>query len=310
MNTTDTTENLCIDCGGNEIIEDEKNGSIVCITCGSVQDDHIINECDEGKNYENSMGVRKNQSRHGHYNEFNPYDSLGTYIPKDTYILITRSDGTTYRADLSKLNMMVSQNGKERSYNNTVKIFDNLEFNQDIHKSVIDNSKRIWAEISKSNDIIYRGSNRNGILACCILYSSYSTERPLDRTTLCKIMNIDKRDLSHGEPLFKNLIKDTVFKDILNYSLKDRSLNKFSKYVSDLNLDYSIVNECTNLYNTINIKSLKEKSIISGILWYIIVKNKLEDKITKKELSTVTNVTIPTLNKSFQKINEYFEMEK
>ena len=252
----------CYDCKSSELIEDSRQGMIVCTDCGSVQKDHLINEGDEGTNYDNGIGVRKNNTRHGYTDEFNPYDSLGTYIPKGTFVTITKEDGTVYRADLSKLNMMVSQNSKEKSYNMTVRIFEKLGYNQSIHKSVIDSSKRIWAEITKSSDIIYRGSNRKGILASCILYASYSTERPLNRDTLCEIMNIRKKDLSNGEPLFKTIVKNTKYKNILKYSTKDRSQKTFVKLLSDLDLDYSNVNTCIQIYNSVNIASLKENSSI------------------------------------------------
>ena len=289
----------CFECKSTEIIHDSRSGSLICTECGIIQEDHIMDEGDEGTNYENDSGARKDLSRHGYTDAFNPYDSLGTFIPRGTFITIRKEDGTTYRADLSKLNLMVSQNSKEKSYNTTVKAFESLGFNRSVHKSVIDNAKRVWAEITKSNEKIYRGSNRKGILASCILYSSYKTDNPLDRESLCEIMDITKKDLYHGEPIFRNLVIKTIYKDLLDYSFHSRSQKTFTKLISELDQEYSMVKRCLEIYEAANLSSLKEKSIIAGIVWEVV---KEQPRITKRKVATVTGVTIPTINKSHLKL--------
>jgi transcription initiation factor TFIIIB Brf1 subunit/transcription initiation factor TFIIB len=303
-------QNKCSECRGRELVHDTRHGSLVCIDCGSVQEDHFIDETDEGTNYEAESGARKDLSRHGYTDKFNPYDSLGTYIPRGTFYTITKEDGTTYRTDLSKLNLIVSQNSKEKSYNTTVKIFETLGFDRSVHKSVIDNAKRVWAEITKSNEKIFRGSNRKGILASCILYSSYNTENPLDRDSLCRIMeksyeSFTKKDLYHGEPIFRNLVKKTKYKDLLDYSFHSRSKKTFNRLISALGFEYGLNKQCLHIYNIANVTSLKEKSIIAGIVWEVVKDRKLDGKtITKRKVAEITGVTIPTLNKAFLRISE------
>jgi len=264
-----------------------------------VLEDHIPDEGDEGTNYENDSGIRKDLTRHGYTDGFNPYDTLGTFIPRGTFITITKEDGTTYRKDLSKLNMMVSQTSKEKSYNNMVKIFDKLLSNRSIHRSIVGKAKHIWGDITIINTTIYRGSNLKGILASCILYSSYGTENPLDRDGVCKLMGYTKKDISNGEPIFRTLVKRTKYKTVLNYSTNDRTEKMFTKIISELGLEYSVVKKCVNMYQSIKLKSLKEKSIIAGIVW----ENSREvDRLTKKIVSEKTGVTIPTLNKAYEKL--------
>lgn len=290
---------ICFECESSEIVHDTRGAQFICTDCGTVLEDHIPDEGDEGTNYENDSGVRKDLTRHGYTDGFNPHDTLGTYIPKGTFITITKADGTTYRKDLSKLNMMVSQTSKEKSYNNMVKVFNKLLMNRSIHKSVVDKAKHIWGDITIINSTIYRGSNLKGILASCILYSSYGTENPLDRDGVCRLMDYSKKDLSNGEPIFRTLVKKTKYKHLLNYSTNDRSEKMFTKIISELGLEYSTVGKCINMYQSVKLKSLKEKSIIAGIVW----ENSREVKgITKKIVSEKTGVTIPTLNKAHEKL--------
>jgi len=293
------TNSRCIECESTEIVHDTKGGQYICTDCGMVLEDHIPDEGDEGTNYENDSGIRKDLTRHGYTDGFNPHDTLGTYIPRGTFITITKPDGTTYRKDLSKLNMMVSQTSKEKSYNNMVKIFDKLLLNRSIHKSVVSKAKHIWGDITIINSTIYRGSNLKGILASCILYSSYGTENPLDRDGVCKLMGYTKKDISNGEPIFRTLVKKTKYKHLLNYSTNNRSEKMFTKIISELGLEYSVVGKCIELYQSVKLKSLKEKSIIAGIVW----ENSREVKgISKKLVSEKTGVTIPTLNKAHEKL--------
>lgn len=290
---------ICFECESSEIVHDTRGGQFICTDCGTVLEDHIPDEGDEGTNYENDSGVRKDLTRHGYTDGFNPHDTLGTYIPKGTFITITKADGTTYRKDLSKLNMMVSQTSKEKSYNNMVKVFNKLLMDRSIHKSVVDMAKHIWGDITIINSTIYRGSNLKGILASCILYSSYTTENPLDRDGVCKLMGYSKKDLSNGEPIFRTLVKKTKYKHLLNYSTNNRSEKMFTKIISELGLEYSVVGKCIDMYQSVKLKSLKEKSIIAGIVW----ENSREVKgISKKLVSEKTGVTIPTLNKAHEKL--------
>lgn len=293
-------ESKCLECEiETEIIHDSKNGQMICLECGTVLEEHVPDERDEGTRYENDSGICKDLTRHGYTDGFNPHDTLGTFVPRGTFVTITKADGTTYRKDLSKLNMIVSQTSKEKSYNNMVKVFDKLMYDRAVHSSVVESAKHIWGDITVANDIIYRGRNLRGILASCVLYSSYKTENPMERDTVCEIMECSKKDLSNGEPIFRTLVQKSKSKHILDYSYTERTAKMFTKIIFDLGLDYSYVGKCVKMYQTTRLKTLKEKSIIAGIVW----ENTRNVKgVTKIRVSQLTGVSVPTMNKAHEKL--------
>lgn len=291
-------EELCFHCKSEELFEDL--GHVTCANCGRIQK-YVLAEMDE-ISYSHE-GITENNSRVGHViGKDNPFESLSTYIPKGTFVTVTKSDGTSYKKDLSKINMMFSQTSKEKSYSLTTQRFDILS--DKIPKNVIQYAKSIWSAIAESNQKIYRGSNRNGILGCCILFACYHEGTPMTRKDLCEIMDLTTKDITNGEPIFRNLVRDTEFKDILNYTSKSSSSVSFSRMLDELNIPFKNIQECESMYRRLKTSSMKDKSIIAGILSSVVLNNKLE-RPSKKEIAEYVGITLPTLNKALKSIEVF-----
>lgn len=289
-------EDLCFHCHSDELFEEL--GHITCASCGRVQR-YVLAEMDE-ISYSHE-GVTENNSRVGHViGKDNPFETLSTYIPKGTFVTVTKQDGTSYKKDLSKINMMLSQTSKEKSYSLTIQRFDTIS--DKLPKNVIQYAKSIWSAIADSNQKIYRGSNRNGILGCCILFACYHEGTPMTRKDLCDIMELTPKDITNGEPIFRNLVRDTEFKDILNYTSKSSSSVSFSRMLEELDIPFKYINDCEEMYKKLKSTSMKDKSIIAGILSIIVSKSNLEHP-SKKEISEYVGITLPTLNKALKNIS-------
>ncbi len=269
---------------GSDIITDTRRGCIVCTVCGEVQ---ILNMAVEKdwNNYADEQGVFKDKSRVGWTDPNNPFDTGGSNA-----IIITLKSGK------NKIIHKTNFNSKQRAFWNVSKMLMDLAQRKGINDNVINNTRRIWGEIMKSKKT-NRGGVRKGIIACCLRSSFRVCNNSRTRKEIADLMDIPLNDITKGEPIFRDLISETKYKNLLEN--KKETENVFFRYLSLLELPLLLAKRCSEINKKLEeeLEEVAPKSAIAGILTYVI---KHEEKLktpSKKKISETIKICNPTLNK-------------
>lgn len=286
-----------------KFIEDHKVGEIICTQCGTINADRMIYEGPEWSNYENDREKGKDNSRVSWTDPTNPYTQLGCSMP-NFFIKIKNEKGDYITVNLKKIHTIVSSNPKERAFYEIIKLFNSLVYQQHFNQRTVDIAKVYWNEFVKTKRI-FRGGNRKGILACCLLYASQKTETNKTKENIASIMNISKDDIIKGEPIFIDIISKSKHSHILNNS--NKIINLFTPIITKLELPYDTIIKCQELYQQCQeeLSEISSPAAIAGIISYLIHHIQKKKKPTKKQIIQSVNITNPTLTNSINIIKNF-----
>lgn len=296
--------NVCVSCGCDNLVNDDIEAIVVCVGCGVINSNNVISEDADWNNYESTRESGKDNSRVGWFDETNPYSTLGSSIKscKNSYIKVRNKDGKFVSRDLAKLNQICSANSKEKSFYEVIKKLNSLTYDNSFNQRTVDRAKLFWNEIVKK-DRIFRGGNRNGIIACCVLYACYDINVPTDRESISSHMLISTDDIVKGEPIFKNIIQNTRFKYVLQ-KIPEVS-NNFSAIIQKLGLPFSVSGECHKVFKQCEeeLSEISTNSATGGVITFVVTKILKRKKPSKKEISEVIGVSVPTITNSMKIIS-------
>ena len=298
-------DRICKHCKKKTLIEDNEMASIVCSACGIVHADSMVFNGAEWNNYTGDRESGKDNSRVGWFDESNPYTSLGTSIKKGKFssFKVKHENGTWVTRDLSRVNQISGACSKEKSFYEVIKKLDKLTYDNTVDQRTIDRSKILWNHIFK-NGRIYRGGNRSGIIACCVLYACYENNIPMDRNKLSDKMFITTDDIVKGEPIFKSILQKTRFKYILQKTPTAKC--RFSKTINLLGLPTSTNGLCNEIYNKCE-EELSEISVSSatgGVIAFVVSVILKEKTPSKKDIANCVCVSVPTITNSLKIIKK------
>jgi len=289
----------CKQCGKSDrFIEDSTHAEIICTNCGTVSAERMIMDIPDWNNHESDREYGKDNSRVSWTDPTNPYATLGSTIP-NFYIKIKNEKGEWITKNLKKINDIVSSNNKERAFYEVIKIFNNLVHNNLFNQRTVDIAKIYWDEIVKSGRI-FRGGNRKGILACCLMYASIRTNTSKSRDYVANAMLISKDDIVKGEPIFTDIISKSTHKNILDFNSKIKDM--FIPIIEKLELHYKYNNTCYCVYKQCEeeLSEISSSAAIGGCIAYVIHFMKKLKKPTKKQITTIVNITNPTLTNALK----------
>ena len=297
------------ECNGTEkdFIIERRAADEICTLCGLVQKERMRVEGQDWNNYKKSDGSSQNKSRVGWTDPWNPYESYSSYVPKGLFFSITYPDGTRQLRDISRLHCQQACSSKFRAFTTIIKQFEQASNNYlNVSKKIINRAKTLWAQVAKTGEI-FRGAPRKGIVACCILYACKEAGNPKTREEIAAGFNISSNDISQGEPLFRSIIQNTPYKTILD-NTPSNYMNSFRKYISLLGLPYKLLNLACNIYKDCELvlEDKPSKSVIAGILTYLIKDVEKMKYPTKKKISEVVDVCNPTINKIVKIIKKHY----
>lgn len=291
----------CSNCRSNSLIEDHSSASIMCSSCGNVACDNIIQDVQDWNNYESTRESGQDNSRVGWSDETNPYATTGSVIKSSKYSMfkVRNKDGKWVNRDLAKIHQIASSNTKEKSFYEVIKRLNSLTYDDSFNKRTIDFAKIYWNEIVKKNRI-FRGGNRSGILACCVLYACHHLNIPTTREKISMCMYISTDDIVKGEPIFKSIIRETRFKDVLQKG--SSSCNRFSIKINTLGLSFKISKLCNQVYNDCEeeLSEISSQSATGGVIAFVVGKVLKQRKPSKKEIAECVGVSVPTVTNSMK----------
>ncbi len=302
---TTFNKNYCNNCEDNgNIVEDFQQGNKVCTNCGIVQESRIIHDGPDWSNYQDTIEAGKDNSRVSWTDPSNFYSTLGSTIKKNTFITCRDENGKLVKRDLSRIHQIVSSDNKERAFYEVIKIFDKITYDGSLAKRTVDKAKIYWNEFVKHGRI-FRGGNRKGILACCILYASYATNCSKTRNQVAEFMLITKEDIIKGEPIFHDIIGKSNFRNILKHNNKSLT-ERFMPAIEKLGLPFHYNKKCNDLYHTCEeeLSEISSSAAIGGVISFILHTQEKNKKPTKKTLTAVVGITNPTLTNAIKIIKE------
>lgn len=296
---------VCKSCGiTGEFCNDEQQGEIVCRACGIIQEDRLIHEGEDWSNYESNRESGKDNSRVGWTDSSNPYSTLGSYIAKGSksWGSITTKEGKTIKFNLIKIQQIASSNHKEKAFYEIINTFDELVHSGYVNQLTVDTAKRYWNEIVK-NKRIFRGGNRKGILACCVMYATYSNFCSKSREQIAEYMMISKDEIVKGEPVFKDIIANSKYKDILSKGITVKDI--FSPLIDKLTLPYKYVGKCNEIYTMCEeeLSEISSSAAIAGVISFVVNVQEKRKTPTKKQITDIVGITNPTMTNALKIIS-------
>lgn len=284
-------------CKNAKLVEDQ--GFLTCSECGIV----VNKVFDRNPEWtRNEDGKADGSARCGvPTNVFLPCSSLGTSIVGAGF----------YR--LKKLHSWNQMPYKERSLSEVLQDIEGKCRTFKITKGVIMNAQVFYKKISeikhskglnKDKNVIIRGINRRSIIAACVFYGALKQDTPYSPKEIGKIFNLEMTQITKGIRHFEKLLEnDKTFQDI-----KSSDPTKFIKsYYQKIGLNQAYVPEAYKISKNIGKLDIASNhqpiSIAAGI---ILLMSKIHElPITKKRISEIFNTSEVTVNKIYNKINEY-----
>jgi len=307
---TETIQKKCINnnCNNIDFIYQQRDGDIVCTSCGSVQESHYICDDPEWNNYVEDGVMNSNGARCGNIvDPTNPYDTGSLFIPKYMWSWHYDSEGKKRYTNLSKYAIRIGYTSKQRAFDEGKYSFERIQSILNLTDTVFNTAKLFWGIILKT-DILKRGGNRRGMKACCIFYACVCEKQQRNREDIASAFDIDgSADFTKGEKIFREIFeKNADYSWILYKGSENESM--YNRYVSQLGLPFKV----TKIMNLIkeqvkdHLLGIAAKSEIAGLLFYT-CKEVLELKHpNKSEIAKTIGICNPTLNKVIEILRFFY----
>jgi transcription initiation factor TFIIB len=291
-------ENKCYSCNSIKLINDHKQGTIVCSSCGQVQKT-ILDKNPEWSNYNEGKNVIARCTK---VNPLLPSSSLSTSVSGHKYNKIKTLHNWTVMPY------------RERSLLEVLKEIQNKCRKACIFKCIEDDAKIIYKNIctykfpqqddEEKKNLIIRGVNRRSLIAVCVFYACRRNGQTKSTKEIAKLFNLKSTSITKGCKTFLNLMK------IMGMNLNIK-LSKPSDFVPEFCKILQIQKKYKNkaLQIAENIKKLniatnhEPLSIASASILLMIYLNDLT--ITKNDMAKKFSISEVTISKAYKSIEKY-----
>lgn len=293
----------CKSCGEHNIRNDYINGIVVCISCGQIQKEDLVDTGPEWNNYlDDSGGSNFNNSRCG--------------MPKN-YLL---SESSHLNTTISKTNNPQFKNmyrwqasiGLHHRDRSLLLNFEKIQIYcgyLDLNDRICNLSKEIYKMISQKK--LSRGKIKNGLLVSCILYACNYNNLPRNVNEVAQKCDITTKCIHKTNKILIKMLWDMPqYKEVL---FRHKNPNQFAtRFCCNLGIDnrltMKIVRLCDFLTDEFNefVESHEASYVVAGVIWNVVQVCNL--KLHKTVLCYKCNLSIVTLNKihsDIQNIQEY-----
>ena len=289
----------CKVCKTETMVIDQTKSVYTCTECG-IESGELFDLRPEWNNYEDSN--HNDTSRCGiATNPFLPNSSLGTVIGGSGY---------------SRLRLLQSWNQmpyKERSLS---EVLQNLEKNlkaSKITKSVIDNAKILYKNISEikykegnntGKPIILRGLNRCGLIAACAFYGAKLQGVPRSTKEIAKIFDLKITQVTKGCRKFLELVN---YQNLPFKTTSSHAHDFIERFAYKLNFEKNHIDLSSKI--TLNLHKLdiasdhQPTSLAAASL--LLVATIYNLTIPKKKISEIFGISEATVLKAYKKIYKY-----
>ena len=298
-NVIEISPYICSHCKSSNLNEDRGEGEIVCIDCGAVKINTLIDDTAEWNFGGDDAMNSKDPSRcGGPVNPLLEKSSMSTIMTKASY---------SKHGNLQRLHQQTSMDYVERS---RYHVFEDInKMATDVGKlqpNVVEEAKGFYVKLSQNR--LSRGAIRQGLIACCIYYACKRMRVPRTLKEIASICNLDQALVNKCEHEFKDVMKKN------NITLDEGSIETTdlcSRVANRLNLERKDEARLIKMAKDICLK-IEELNIMNGKTPSAIVPtvmffccSHLKYKITKKQIIDLGSVSSVTLGKLLNILNEY-----
>ena len=294
-----THSTLCIDCKADTLFSDRTNGSIVCTSCGSVNENSFIDESAEWNFNSEDAAQGKDPSRCGcPTNPFFEKSSMSTFIG---------GKGKTNWL-LRRIHQQQSMDYIERA---RWHIFEGINRVAEAHSLpliVTNQAKLYYKELSGKK--LSRGGVRKGLIACCFLYACKVCNVPRSVKEIANMCDIDTAKINNATKIFEDVMNIQESKSELG-SANTKSNDLISRFVAYLNLDKKEKQQIIKKIDVLNEQIEKTgilvgktpSAITSAMVFFVLSKD--GHSVNKKNLASQHNISVVTLNKIVKIIEQH-----
>lgn len=290
----------CNVCDG-ELYENRLDGHYVCILCGVVASEPIIDLGPERYNFSDESGCIKNNARSGmENNELLPTMSSGSSF----------GNGTNGYNMNRRANWMIPY--KEKSLYKVFCKIDKYCAECELSTNIAEGAKCIYKNLKEVK--LSRGKNLEGVIRGCIYIESNQNTigNSCSMEKLANIKNeknekINVEDIQYGCKIIKKFLRNNTSIKDMNLKIIDPN-DLFPRYNKALDLPYKTNYLCKMLLNKINELRCLEchvpQSQAVGIIFYI--SEYLQLGITKQQIhEKCEGVSIVTITKTYSVLLDY-----
>jgi transcription initiation factor TFIIB len=281
---------LCKNCKSMSIVDDFKNGTTVCIDCGLIKEEILIDEKAEWNFGGEEAAYSKDPSRCG-----GPTNALLEKSSLSTMINTSRAKGNNYT--MAKIHQQQSMNYVERSLYHVFEGIQKMAGDRgSLSQAIIEQSKAYYKKISEKR--LSRGAVRKGLIACCILYACKAHNVPRSVKEIGEMCEISVGILNKTTKIFTLLMKDEI--NNTNGINVDDLISRFCNvFQFEHRVHHSILRDVRKVHDYVlehNILHGKTPtSVASGIIYFVLQNKGYE--VDKNLIATQHKVSFVTINK-------------
>lgn len=294
-------ETKCDNCNEEtEIVENLKDGVVVCNNCGNICENEIIMDTPEWVYYGND-----DSKKGGDPARCYPIN----HLYKNSSTLILGEGKTKYKSKYKTIfaQSLITMDPEDRKLYNTIEGENGIKklINRQLPQSIVYRTSLLCKKFNKifNEDGTYkvlRGNTRKGFISACIYYACQKESINKSKTDICEITRCDLIDLNKG-------IK--ILSDNLNIKLESKySIDYVEIYANNLNLDNEIIEivKDTAFYSEQYIYDKTPQAIAAGSIYYVLKDLDMLKYMNNKNkrLKDVFGITMVTVTKVYKLIKE------
>ena len=300
-NSLENTNELCLSCGSDNMMDDPTQGIIICYSCGQVNGYLYYNGPDK-INYEDSD---RHESRYGM-----PVNNL---LPETSITTSISGHGCNKLKAMQRWGIPY----KERSLKAVYVEIENICYKNNILKSIEDDAKIMYKKITeckhqtgknKGKFIITRGINRKSIIAACLYHACRKKKMSKTPKEISKMFGISLMEMNRGSKNFDNYIDLNKLDDLKDFSDSYNSHYYIRERCEKIRMEEDFIIKAINISKNIEkldfVSTHTPYSITAASILLMSNTNNLE-YINKKRISSLFEISEVTLNKTYKKLEEY-----
>ena len=285
-------EDICGRCKAkNSLVTDMRDGELVCINCGLVAEDRIIDDTYEKRNFGAENAGNKSESRIGGPMKAGEEYNLGSSlvkIDKDGNAIKTKSGGGSY-----------DQSPIGRNYQE----INNMLGNKDIKPNIIEETKIIYSQVIK--ELKMKGRNFKAMICAMYFIASRNQKVPKSFKDISLMFNVGETQIKKAYNHIKKVVVSVLTVEQQNNTLENYIRDFCNNYKEGFEYKMLAIEIAKNI-NGKGFLEGKNTKTIAGLSLFLAMKLEKISFISKSDIcKEFGNVT--TIDNAYNKIVDYLD---
>ena len=289
------------DCGGQQVISD--SGLPVCTTCGVVVS-MFIDDKAEWVNGPSDGGATVDKSRCG------PSKDLALFSEQwgNSTMGFAQRGASYAQRRLARIAFHQSMNHRDRALFHAYKGMEEAGEHLGLGgTAVIRNAKIMYRKFNSEK--LTRGAIRTGIKANCVIYSCKIEQMPRSTKEVSAAFGVPTKDVSRTTDMFRSvMLAETIASDNQTTNGITKPTDVISRLLNNFEIENArkfrvkCIKFADHIEKCVELMGKTPNSIASVIIYKL-----MDGQVTKQEIASKCNVSLPTINKIDTIINKYLE---